>query len=134
MRAQLRVVRYSPSNRFPHDQQQLDAAVHRANPLGHLGGHEVTRALLDGDLPLEGVRHLSSIPFQTLPVIVVAIEEVNFTGRFLYLRMKEEHLQQRPRAAFAYADYDGLREMAIRSREVYLGGGEEERRRRAYLP
>lgn len=133
VRAQLRVIRYRPGDRFPHDQQQLDAAVHRADSLGHLGRHEVTGALLDRDLSLEGVGHLAAIPFQTLPVVVVTVEEVDLTGRLLYLRVQEEHLQQCPRAAFAYADYDGLGKMAIRAREVNLGVGEEERRRRVYL-
>lgn len=134
MRAQLRVIRYRPGDRFPHDQQQLDAAVHRADSLGHLGCHEVARALLDGDLPLEGIGHLAAVPFKALPVIVVTVEEVDLASRLLYLRVQEEHLQQCPRAALAYADYDGLGEMAIRAREVNLGVGEKERRRRAYLP
>lgn len=129
----MRVIRYRPSYRLPHDQQQLDAAVHRADPLGHLRRHEIARALLDRDLPLERVGHLPTVPFQTLPVVVVTVEEVDLTGRLLYLRMQEEHLQQRPGAALAYADYDGLGEMAIRAREVNLGVGEEERRCRAYL-
>lgn len=134
MRAQLRVIRYRPGDRLPHDQQQLDAAVHRADSLGHLGRHEVARALLDRDLPLEGVGHLAPVPLQALPVVVVTVEEVDLAGRLLYLRMQEEHLQQCPRAALAYADYEGLRQVAIRAREVNLGVGEEERRRRVYLP
>jgi len=134
VRAQLRVIRYRPGNRLPHDQQQLDAAVHRADPLGHFGCHEIARTLLDGDLPLEGVGHFAAVPFQPLSVVVVTVKKVNLTGRLLYLRVQEEHLQQCPRAALAYADYNGLGKMAIRAREVNLGVGEEERRRRVYLP
>lgn len=134
VRAQLRVIRYRPGDWFSYDQQQLDAAVHRADPLRHFGRHEVARTLLDGDLAFKGVGHFPTVPFQTLSVIVVAIEEMNFPGSLLYLRVQEEHLQQCSCAALAYANYNGLRKMTIRAREVNFGVGEEKRRRRVYLP
>lgn len=133
MRTQLGVIRNRPGYRFAYNQQQLDAAVHRADPLRHLGRHEVAGTLLDGDLALEGVWHLPPVPFEAFAVVVVTVKEMHLAGRLLYLRMQEQHLQQRPCAAFAYADYDRLGQMAIRARKVDLVG-EEKGRRRAYLP
>lgn len=55
------------------------------------------------------MRHLLAIPFQSLQIVLVTVEEVHLAARLLYARMQIEHLQQRPRAALAYTDYQRLK-------------------------
>lgn len=95
--------------------------------MAHLGCDEVAGTLLDGELALEGVRHLAAVPFESFAVVVIAIEEVHLTGGFLNLRMKKEHLEEGPGAAFPHADDYRLGQMTIRLREVDLAGEEERR-------
>lgn len=55
------------------------------------------------------MRHLLAIPFQSLQIVLVTVEEVHLAASLLYARMQIEHLQQRPRAALAYTDYQRLK-------------------------
>ena len=75
----------------------------------HLWRDEIARTLLDGDLAPEGIRHLAPIPLEAFPVIVVPVEEVHLAGGLLDLRVKEQHLEERPGPAFAHPDDDRLR-------------------------
>lgn len=74
----------------------------------YLRRDEVGGTLLDGDLVLEGVRHLVAVPLQTTTVVVIAVEEVHLPGRLLDARVQEQHLQQSASAAFPDADDDRL--------------------------
>lgn len=74
----------------------------------YLRRDKVGGTLLDGDLVLEGVWHLVTVPLQTTTVIVIAVEEVHLTGRLLDARVQEQHFQQSASAAFSYADDDCL--------------------------
>lgn len=77
----------------------------RIKKLSHLRRDEITWTLLDGDLAPERVRHLPSIPLEPLPVIVIAVEEVDLARRLLYLGMEEQHLEKGPRPALPHPDY-----------------------------
>uniref|UniRef100_A0A2S2N7F9 Uncharacterized protein n=1 Tax=Schizaphis graminum TaxID=13262 RepID=A0A2S2N7F9_SCHGA len=107
---QLRVIRYGPDHRIPEDEQQLNARIHRLDAFRYLWCHEIAGTLFNGDLVGERVRHPPSVPIQATFVVVVPVEEMHLAVGLLHRLVQEQHLQQRPRAAFPHTDDDRLRQ------------------------
>lgn len=79
------------------------------NSLAYLWRHKVTRAFFYRYLSPKAVWHLLAIPFQALDVVLVTIEEVNFTGGLLDAWVKIKHFEQRSRSTLPHADDEALR-------------------------
>lgn len=77
--------------------------------LAYLWRHKVTRAFFYRYLSPKAVRHLLAIPFQALDVVLVTIEEVNFTGGLLDAWVEIQHFEQRARSTLPHADDEALR-------------------------
>lgn len=74
----------------------------------HLGRDKVAGTLLDGNLASKRVGHLLAIPVQAPQIILIPVKEVHLAARLLDAGMQIEHLEQGPRAALAYANYQSL--------------------------
>lgn len=107
-----------PSAKRPEKKAISPVQAPKAAPPSHLGRDKVARALLNGNLALERVGHLLSVPLEALLEVVVAVEEVHLAGGLLYLRVQEEHLEEGAGAALAHPYDDGLGQLPARLGEV----------------
>lgn len=60
----------------------------------YLWRHEIAWTLFYGRLPPKAVRHFLSIPLESLNVVLIAIEEVNFASCLLDAWVKVQHLEK----------------------------------------
>lgn len=118
----LRVIRDDSLRRVSEDQQESDGRVHAVNPRGSNRRREIPRRLLHRDLMRERIRHLLAIPIEAFGVVLVPVEEVDFSGGRCHFWMNIQHFQQRSRSSFPDADDDAVR-------SVFAGSWRRDQRR-----
>lgn len=79
--------------------------------LFYLRGHEIAGALFNCDLVGKRIWHPSPVPIQPPFVVVVSVEEMHLAVRLLHRLVQEQHLQQRPSAAFPHTNDDCLQKL-----------------------